>query len=102
MPNPRSLSMPVRRPFAMGALTTLALLVPGTALAGKRTLMLHPSGDAGTWTTLAWEAPADGTAELDVTVYDPAGHCSEGFDFELRDDADTLLFSQYDTAAGVR
>lgn len=63
-------------------------------------VLTHPS-QCGGWTTLAWEAPADGTAAIHIAAGE-LGHCvGSGVDLEVRDDAGTLLFSQYDTSLGV-
>ncbi|MEM7160195.1 MAG: Kazal-type serine protease inhibitor [Myxococcota bacterium] len=60
-------------------------------------VMVPPSvkGCAG-WTTLAWEAPADGEADVAVEIGtgDP-GCVGQGVDIELRDDQGNLLWTQY-------
>ncbi len=63
-------------------------------------VLAHPSGCGG-WTALAWEAPANGVANIHVAAGENPGGGGSGVDLELRDDAGTLLFSQYDTELGV-
>ena len=51
------------------------------------------------WTTLAWEAPSDGVADISVSVSE-GNPCTHGIAFELRDANNNLLDSEYDTAWG--
>ncbi len=69
---------------------------PGNLLATSAS----ENGCAG-WTTVAWEAPADGVVDLSLNISE-TGHCvSHGMDFELRDETGALIFSHYDTNPGV-
>jgi len=88
--------------LAACALASLGLLLPAAAHAGKSRVMVHPPISDGI-TTLAWEAPESGSADLDLTF--DLGFCNnqvegDGFDWELRDDAGTLLWSGTATVRG--
>lgn len=63
-------------------------------------VLSHPSGCGG-WTTLAWEAPSNGVADIHIEAAENQLCIGSGVDLEIRDDAGTLLWSQYDTAMGV-